>query len=120
MNTRANGRDYEISLPCKLVGESDLDRSIPVLIEGNTNPLKQVGAVFADVADSGFIRFSRSKKGKKWQKSFSVGEAQIEFATSTRRKSLLCSAFAIGAPTELKRKMQCRNKLKPEQYKKVF
>ena len=66
MNTRANGRDYEISLSCELVGESDFDRSIPVLIDGDTNPLKQVGTVFADGADAGFIRFSRSNKGKKW------------------------------------------------------
>ena len=96
MNTCANGRNYEISLPCELVGESDLDRSIPVLIDGDTNPLKQAGAVFADGEDAGFIRFSRSNKGKKWQKSFIAGEAQIEFAPSTRRQSLLCSAFAIG------------------------
>ena len=60
MNTRGNGRDYQISLPRELVGESDLDRSLPVLIDGDTNPLKQVGAVFADDADTGFIRFSRS------------------------------------------------------------
>ena len=27
MNTRGNGRDYEISLPCELVGESAPDRA---------------------------------------------------------------------------------------------
>ena len=77
MNTRGNGRDYEISLPCELVGESAPDRALPVLIDGDTNPLKQVGAVFADGADTGFIRFSRSERGKEWQKSFIAGEAQI-------------------------------------------
>ena len=75
MNTRGNGRDYEISLPCELVGESAPDRALPVLIDGDTNPLKQVGAVFADGADTGFIRFSRSERGKEWQKSFIAGEA---------------------------------------------
>ena len=33
MNTRANGRDYEITPPRELVGESDLDRSLAVLID---------------------------------------------------------------------------------------
>ena len=75
MNTRGNGRDYEISLPCELVGESAPDRALPVLINGDTNPLKQVGAVFADGADTGFIRFSRSERGKEWQRSFLSGEA---------------------------------------------
>ena len=100
MNTRANGCDYQITLPRELMGESDLDRSLPVLIDGDTDPLKQVGGVFVDGADTGFIRFSRSERGKEWQKSFIAGEAQIEFAPPMRGRSMSCSAFAIRAVSD--------------------
>ena len=61
-NTRGNGRDYEISLPRELAEEGDLDRSLPVLINGDTNPVMQVAGVFVE-SGAGCIRFSLSEKG---------------------------------------------------------
>ena len=70
---------------------------MPVLIDGDNDPLKQVCAVFANGAFTGFIRFLRSEKGKESQNLFLTGEAQIEFAPPTQGWSLSCSAFATRA-----------------------
>ena len=75
LSKRSGGRDLEITLPRELVGKNAPDRAMPVLINGDTDPLKQVGAVFANGAEIGTVRFSRSEKGKDWQKSFLAGQA---------------------------------------------
>ena len=64
ISKRSGSRDLEISLPSELVGENAPDRAMPILINGDTDPMKQVGAVFADGAELGTVRFSRSEKGK--------------------------------------------------------
>ena len=67
---RSYGGDLEITLPSELAGESAPDRALPVLIDGDTDTLAQVAAVFCDGTDIGTVHFSRSEKGKEWQKSF--------------------------------------------------
>ena len=70
LSKRSYGRDLEITLPSELAGESAPDRALPVLIDGDTDTLAQVAAVFCDGTDIGTVHFSRSEKGKEWQKSF--------------------------------------------------
>ena len=100
MNTRGNGRDYEISLPCELVGESAPDRALPVLIDGDTNPLKQVGAVFADGTDTGFIRFLRSEGARNGRNHSLQVKHRLSSHPPTRGRSMSCSAFAIRVVSE--------------------
>ena len=101
---RSQSRDLEITLPSELVGESVPDRALPVLINGDTDPLKQVGAVFAERHGIGFIRFSRSEKGREWQSSFLAGEAQMKLAYSKHGSKKLPCAFAIRAVSDGARK----------------
>ncbi len=100
LSKRSGNRDLEISLPSELVGENAPDRALPVLINGDTNPLKQVGAVFVDGSELGLIRFSRSAKGKDWQKSFLAGQAQIKLAYSKHSRKKSPCAFAIRAVSD--------------------
>jgi len=104
MNKRSNSRDLEITLPRELVGECAPDRALPVLINGDTDPLKQVGAVFANGESVGFVRFSRSEKGKEWQKSFLAGNAHMKLAYSKHGRKKSPCAFAIRAVSDGTRK----------------
>ena len=61
--TRSSSRDYQISLLSELVGKNAPDRVLALLIDGDTDPLKQVASVFCDGSATRFIRFSRSEKG---------------------------------------------------------
>lgn len=100
MSQRSGTRDLEITLPSELVGNGAPDRALPVLIDGQTAWDNQVGAVFADGAEHGFVRFSSSEKGKEWQKSFVAGKAQLELAYLTRGEKKSPSAFAIKAVSD--------------------
>ena len=100
MFKRFVGRDLEITLPCELAGKGAPDRALPVLINGNTKYDKQVGAVFCDGSDIGLVRFSRSERGKEWQKSFIAGEVQMELAHLTRGKRKSPAAFSIRAVSD--------------------
>ena len=59
-----------------------------------------MGAVFADGAEIGTVRFSRSEKGKEWQKSFLAGQAQIKLAYSKHSRKKSPCAFAIRAVSD--------------------
>ena len=97
---RNNGRDLTISLPSELAEKSAFDRALPILIDGNTAHDHQVGAVFADAGGTGSVRFSRSEKGKEWQKSFLAGNAQMELAYLTRGSQKSPVAFSIKAVSD--------------------
>ena len=100
LSKRSNSRDLEITLPSELAGESAPDRALPVLINGNTDPLAQVAAVFCDGSDKGTVRFSRSEKGQEWLKSFIAGQAQMTLAHSKHGRKKSPCAFAIRAVSD--------------------
>ncbi len=100
MSKRSGERDLEITLPCESARKGAPDRALPVLINGNTKYDKQVGAVFCDGSDIGLVLFSRSERGKEWQKSFIAGDAQMELAHLTRGKRKSPAAFSIRAVSD--------------------
>lgn len=98
--TRSNSRDYQISLPSELVGKNAPDRALAVLIDGDTDPVKQVAGVFCDGSDIGLVRFSRSEKGQKWRRSFLTGNSKLELAYPQQKTGASPLAFAIRAVSD--------------------
>ena len=100
LSKRSGKQDLEITLPRELAGKYAPDRALPVLINGNTDPMKQVAGVFCNGADIGLLRFSRSTRGQEWQKSFIAGEAQMKLAYQTRGERKSPVAFSIMAVSD--------------------